>query len=301
MEKNKKKLITHDGSFHADDVFAAASLSLFLEKKGEDFEIIRTRDPKIIETGDYVFDVGGIYNAEKNKFDHHQIAGAGKRERGIEYSSFGLVWKKFGEEICGSKKIMEIIDSKLVVSIDANDNGIDLYKSNFENISLYMIDDVISIFSPTALENMDQDIQFSRALVWAKEILEREIKKASDQIEIIKIIQNFYKNSNDKRLIVIDTPKVSRYDIWYALQDFLEPLFIVYNVTDGWRIVIMKSDPNSFQSRKDFPKDWAGLREKELQEITGVTDAVFCHRKLFLAGAKSKEGAIKLAELALSV
>src|SRR3990167_1327152 len=96
-----KKLITHDGSFHSDDVFAAAALSLYLKKKGEAFKIIRGRDERIIKNGDYVFDLGGIYDEKSNRFDHHQIGGAGKRENGLEYSSFGLVWKKFGKKIAG--------------------------------------------------------------------------------------------------------------------------------------------------------------------------------------------------------
>src|SRR3989344_2504806 len=103
MENLTKKLITHNGSFHTDDIFAAATLSVLLERKGETYEIIRTRDEEIIKTGDYVFDVGGIYDKEKNRFDHHQVGGAGKSESGIEYSSFGLVWEKFGEEFCNSK------------------------------------------------------------------------------------------------------------------------------------------------------------------------------------------------------
>ena len=79
METNNKKLITHNGSFHADDIFACATLSLMLEKAGEKFEVIRTRDEEIIKTGDYVFDVGGIYDENLNRFDHHQTGGAGIR------------------------------------------------------------------------------------------------------------------------------------------------------------------------------------------------------------------------------
>ena len=76
MRKLKKKLIelvTHDGSFHTDDIFACATLSILLENKKEKFKIIRTRNQKIIDSGDYVFDVGVIYNEKLNKFDHHQI------------------------------------------------------------------------------------------------------------------------------------------------------------------------------------------------------------------------------------
>jgi len=297
---SKKIIITHSGSFHADDVFACASLSVLLEKKKQPFKIIRTRDKEIIKKGDYIFDIGEIYNADANRFDHHQPGSAGKRKNGIEYSSFGLVWKKFGEEICGSKKSAKMVDNKLVAPIDADDNGFDLIEKKHE-ISPYTIQDVLSIFKPTSLEDMDKDEQFKKALVWAKEILSREIKKANDQIEITKIIQNFYKNTEDKRLIVINEPEVSRYEIWNALQDFSEPLFVVYSVEENeWRVVAMRSDYNSFENRKNFPKAWAGLRDEELQKVSGVSDATFCHRGLFLVGVKSKEGAIALAQLSLN-
>lgn len=294
-----KKLITHNGSLHADDIFAAATLSIYFENKGEEFEIIRTRDEEIIKTGDYVFDIGGMYNAEQNRFDHHQSGGAGSRENGIEYSSFGLVWKKFGIELCGSQKVVDAIDQKLVSSVDANDNGINLYKNNFENVLPYTINDVLSIFSGTALEDMDKDKQFLEALAWAKKILQREIKKNNDQIKITKIIQDFYKNSLDKRVVVIDKPKVSRYEIYEALQDFAEPLFVVYGDNEDWGVVAMRKEINSFKNRKDLPKSWAGLRDQELKKITGVSDSIFCHRNLFLAVAKTKEGAIKLAQIAV--
>src|SRR3989344_6430775 len=99
-----KKLITHNGSFHADDIFAAATFILYLERTNNDFsaqggpalgwEIIRTRDEEIIKSGDYVFDVGGVYDEVENRFDHHQKGGAGQRppppEGGaVGYASFG--------------------------------------------------------------------------------------------------------------------------------------------------------------------------------------------------------------------
>jgi uncharacterized UPF0160 family protein len=61
----------------------------------------------------------------------------------------------------------------------------------------------------------------------------------------------------------------------------------------------MRKEKKSFINRKDLPFSWSGLRDEEFQKVTGVSDAVFCHRALFLAVAKSKEGAIKLAQLAL--
>ena len=297
MKKNK--LITHNGSFHADDIFAAAALSLYLEKKGEDFEIIRTRDQEIIKSGDYVFDVGGVYDPEQNKFDHHQKGGAGRRDNGIEYAAFGLVWNKFGLDVSGDEKVFDIIDKKLVTSIDAFDNGFDLYKSNFKDVAPYTIGDVLSIFSKTALEDFNKDQQFFKALVWAKEILSREIKRNSDEIKIAKIIQDFYKNSSDKRIVIISAPKVSRYEVWDALQEFPEVLFAVYGDNDDWAAVAMKTEKSVFKNRKDFPQAWGGLTNDEFRKVTGVADSIFCHRSLFLVGAKTMEGAIKLAQIAV--
>ena len=87
-----KKIVTHNSTFHADDVFAVATL-LIIEP---DAEVIRTRDENIISSADYVVDVGQIYDKDKKRFDHHQLGGAGKRDDGIEYASFGLVWKEYG-------------------------------------------------------------------------------------------------------------------------------------------------------------------------------------------------------------
>lgn len=300
MMKINNKIVTHNNSFHADDIFACASFALLFEKRDETFEVTRTRDMNIINSADYVFDVGGIYDEAANRFDHHQVGGAGKHiSNGIEYSSFGLVWKKFGEEVAGNKVVAGFIEQKLVLPVDANDNGVDLYKPNFENISPYKINDVFAIFAPTALEDFNKDEQFLKAVVLAKEILGREIKKANDEIEVRKIIQGFYEKSEDKRLTVVDAPRVSRYEIWSALEDFNAPLFAVYGDGDDWSVVAMRREMNSHANRKDLPSVWAGLKDEELQKVTGVPDAIFCHRGLFLAGAKSKEGAIKLAQIAL--
>ena len=43
-----------------------------------------------------------------------------------------------------------------------------------------------------------------------------------------------------------------------------------------------------------------GLPADKLAEASGVADAVFCHNGRFICGAKSREGAVRLAEAALA-
>lgn len=292
-----KKLVTHSGSFHSDDIFATAALSIVLEKRGEQFEVIRTRDEEIIKTADYVYDVGGVYDETTNRFDHHQIGGAGKDENGIEYSSFGLVWKKFGPDICGNEKIANSVRHRLVAPIDGPDNGMDIYKPVFQNISPYTIQSYFFSVQPAWNED-DSNIDkiFLECVKFAKTILEREIVLARGLFEAEEKVLAIHKNTEDKRILVLD----SHYPFDSIMHKIPESLFIIYPRSDTtWGIRAIRQSPDSFENRKNLPASWAGQREEELQKVTGVSDAVFCHRALFLAVAKSKEGAIKLAQIAV--
>ena len=56
----------------------------------------------------------------------------------------------------------------------------------------------------------------------------------------------------------------------------------------------------SFENRKSLPSKWRGLKDKELQDATGVKTARFCHNAGFICSADSKEGALELAAMANS-
>lgn len=293
----KKKIVvaTHSGAFHPDDVFAVALLSILY--KGN-IKIIRTRDAEVISKADFVVDVGLEYNPEKNRFDHHQEGGAGKRENGIPYSTFGILWKEYGEKICGSKRIADILDKKIVEVIDADDAGVDLYKPLIDGLYPITITDIIYSLGITWKEPTSEiDGFFLKAVDFAGKILSREIKTSQDKIEAEGLVEEVYKNSKDKRIIIFSEKYLPK----GFLTDYPEPIFTVYKEKDGsrWRVTAIRVSAKSFESRKRFPESWAGKSGKELVEITGVDDAVFCHNTRVFAGAETKEGAIKLAKLAV--
>ncbi len=291
--QKKITCITHNGIFHTDDVFSAALLQIVFGKR---VTFVRTRDEKLIQEAEYVFDVGGIYNVEKNRYDHHQIGGAGKRENGIPYASFGLLWKKFGEEVCGGKQVAGVLDEKLVTPIDALDNGVEISAQVLSGVSSYSLNDVISSFRPTWKENEDTlDARFLDAVSLAKTLLLREIKKTQDKVEALSFVEKVYSASEDKRLIIFDT----KYPWADVIKKYSEPQYVVYPNGDKWHVSTVGLGETGFQNRKDFPKAWAGKRDAELAAVTGVPDAIFCHNGLFLAVARSREGALALAELAL--
>ncbi|MES2315454.1 MAG: MYG1 family protein [Patescibacteria group bacterium] len=292
------KLVTHDGSFHTDDVFAAAALSIMFEKEGIEFEIIRTRDEEIIKSADYVFDVGGIYDEGTNRFDHHQVGGAGIHKGEIGFSSFGLVWKKFGVKISGSDKSAQFLDNKLALPIDAWDNGYDLVQNNLPDTSPVYIQHLFFAMQPTwREEDLNIDEMFFKSVAIAKEFLNREIIQANDALLAEEAVMDAYNNTKDKRIIVLE----KNYPAQHVLQEFPEPLFVIYprRTNNYWGVKAMREDPKTFKNKKNLPVTWGSLKDEELQKVTGVPDAVFCHKGLFLAVAKTKEGAIKLAGVAL--
>ena len=291
-KKNEKKiLVTHNGTFHADDIFATATLSILLDGN---IEVTRTRDEDLIKNADFVYDVGGIFDATTNRFDHHQIGGAGKRENGVPYAAFGLVWKTYGEEICGSKVIADNIDEGLVQAIDSEDNGMKTYTIDGEGRP-YVIQSIVNAFRPSWEEGEEYDKPFFKLVDFFKDFIIRKIKKEKDRLEAESFIQKAYIEAKDKRLIVLD----DQYPWRKTYMEYSEPLYVIVPKLEKWNVYCVQKEENSFENRKDLPASWAGLRDEELAKVTGVSDAIFCHNGRFLAVAKSKKGAIELAEKAL--
>ena len=178
--------ITHSGTFHADDVFATAFLELYLN----DIKIFRTNmiNSEEIDKNVLVYDVG------RGIFDHHQI-GALKRENGITYSSFGLLFKEFGKKYLEKINIKDIdevfngIDKDLIEGIDADDNG------QFPKIeAIYKVktlSNIIKLFNPSFNANEDENTQFLKAINFAKSILEEEILHINGKVIANKKIINF--------------------------------------------------------------------------------------------------------------
>jgi len=286
---NNKTIVTHNGSFHADDVFSVAALKTIFPS----FKLIRSRDLELIRKADIVIDVGGEYDADAGRFDHHQRGGAGERENGIPYSSFGLIWQKYGVAICqDDQDVANLVDTELVSKIDALDCG---YVEGVHNgISLSQ---TIGMFNPTWQEDNDFDRCFDEAVDFAIRILSRFIVSAKSDINAQEIVAKAVENSADPRVIVLE-----KYTPWKEVVHTLskQALFVIYPSESGkWIIHTVPAELGSFEDRQPLPKEWAGLSDQALQDVTGVDDAMFCHNNLFIAGAASFASINKMAVIAL--
>ncbi len=289
-----KTIVTHSGIFHADDVFAVATALLVYP----DAEIVRSRDPEVIKKGDIIIDVGGIYDPIFLRFDHHQHSGGGVRGNGIPYASFGLVWKEFGKWIT-SNEAAEIIDEKLVMPIDAPDNSVSIYNHVFENVKPYTITDFIYSFLSYEEEGEEYLYNvFKKIVRVAKKTLIREIAKAEERVQGMVRVRTILEGLVDRRLVVLEE-QLPWEKVLIAAP---EPLFVVYPRREGnWAAKAIPTIMSGFERRKFFPEAWAGKEGLELAEISGVNDAMYCHRGRFFATARTKDGAAALARKAIEI
>jgi uncharacterized UPF0160 family protein len=290
-------IATHDGSFHADEVFAIAALMLL----GEPVEVLRTRDRDMLAGADLRVDVGFRYDPATGDFDHHQREFDGIRANGIRYASFGLIWREFGVRVChDDPEVADAVDASLVQGVDANDTGQQVTESLVDGVYPLTVNGVVGGFNGRWDETLTPEqerLRFDEAVDLARGILAREVLSAASGQRSARIVQEAIAAAIDPRLIELPVNAPWKQVLVPAAPD---ALFIVYPKRQGFGLEAVPRELGSFENRRDLPEAWAGLEGADLVAATGVPDALFCHVKRFLVVASSHEGIEQLARLALA-
>lgn len=287
---------THSGSFHADDVLAAAALRLAKPS----VTILRSRDVEQLNAADILFDVGRVFNPATCRFDHHQLEYAEARENGIPYSSFGLVWNELGASLCDSAAAANRVDIALVQGVDAIDCGVTLSKEPMP-VKMMSISAVLGSFNPgwqdgTSAEALNE--AFEQAINVAKAVLLNAIREANG-FEKAKAVVGQGTLLENGRLLMLKhgvpwketVLESSKYD---------QLLYVIYpDAQAKWHVSCVPDKSGSFSNRKSLPAAWAGLDGEELDKVTGIKGCVFCHRARFVGGHTTQEGAVEMVRLAL--
>lgn len=288
------KVATHDGSFHADDVFAVATLRLAF---GGDVEVVRTRDPERLAEADIRVDVGMRFDPTSGDFDHHQRGGAGERRNGVRYASFGLVWNYYGPRVCGSRDVAFRVDHILVQGIDALDNGQTITRSLLsDGTSEISMGALIGAFNPAWDEERSEDEAFAEAVEFAVGILEREIASCKALLRAEREVRRCLDEQKGSPVLVLERNMPWRRVV---VEEAPWVRYVLYPKSDGWGVQAVPQRMGEFENRLDLPSEWAGLTGEELARASGVPDAFFCHTARFFAVCRSREGALALAEAAL--
>lgn len=289
-------VVTHPGSFHADDVFALAVLRLALG----DVDLERTRNEDRIAAADIRVDVGGRSDPATGDFDHHQRGGAGVRSNGIRLASFGLVWRAHGEALAGDAAAAASVDERLVQGVDANDTGQTIAAPLIGDVRSMTVSGVIAAMNADwdqTLEPAVEDARFEEAVALAAGILRREIAGAKAFRRAQNLVQAAIDRATDPRIVELDRNMPWREAVVTGAP---EALFVVYPKSEGWALQAVPKELGAFANRRSLPTAWAGHTGADLAALTGVPDAVFAHTAGFYASAGSREGILALARQALA-
>ncbi|CCE89487.1 Myg1p TDEL_0A01550 [Torulaspora delbrueckii] len=326
LDNMVKQICTHSGSFHADEALAVYMLRLLPEFK--DAKILRSRVPTDWDQSDIVVDVSGKYDGVKF-FDHHQreFFETFDGEHKTKLSSAGLVYKHFGRDIIKSilggpsKDDVEILYLKVykqfIEALDANDNGISKFDAEEANIKPKFSDTAITI--PGIISGMNPnwnddcsaekfDEQFFKAssfiggvfvnLVdgygksWlpAKELVQEAVKNRKNVDKSGKII--ILKQFCPWKEHLFEVEKQ------LGIKDEIE--FVLFeDSSKTWRVSTVPISASSYKFRKGLPEPFRGLRDEELSKKSGIPDCVFIHAAGFIGGTKTKDGALKMAQMSL--
>lgn len=339
MENASGKTIgTHSGVFHADDAMGCMLLREFTGKyRGA--SVVRSRDSEVLNKLDIVIDVGGVYDHNTARYDHHQkgFNETFNEKSDIKLSASGLVYKHYGKEVI-ENAIHHLVDSGVVpatvkpkvtqeaieeiyhdlyrtffVTLDAIDNGIDRYPKEVKpRFEFYKTDLACRVgrlnpgwWDDPKPETFTQN--FERAMAICKEEFLDKLKGdvMGSLASRVYVEEAFTKGSHlDERVIVLPRScfwKESLYKVEEQLGRVGKTLFVIYPDTsgEGFRIQTVSVTASSFEFRKGLKEEWRGLERAALAEKSGIHDIVFCHHSGFIGGARSLENCLLMARLSL--
>ena len=286
-------VVVHGGPCHADEVYAIVVLERIY---GKVYVLRCFKVPEKIGENVIICDIG------YGKYDHHQPGGNGERENGVPYAAAGLIWKDFGMEAlkdtCNPEFIWKAIDKNLVQGIDAIDNG-KMPKADYPAQAM-TFSKMVSMRNPTWDSSKTTDEGFIEACDFARRELDILIKSEEAKARAQGIVDEAIAKSEGHIMVLERFVPWQEYIFLSENLNAADILFVVFPSSRGgynWQCV--PDSLGSFGQRKSVPRDWNGKKDAELQEITGVETATFCHPNGFIGGAETFEGAYALARLAV--
>ncbi|XP_032060702.1 UPF0160 protein MYG1, mitochondrial [Aythya fuligula] len=319
---------THDGTFHCDEVLACCLLRLL--PRYRDAEVVRTRDPERLAECDVVVDVGGEYDPERHRYDHHQRSFAlsmhslqPSKPWTTKLSSAGLVYHHFGAQILANllgqpedgpvvTALYDKLYENFVEEIDAVDNGVAQTDGEPRYALTTHLSARVGRLNPR-WNDPEQDTEegFKRALeLVGGEFLDRLDYYHRAWLPARALVEEAIRRrfEVDASGAVLELPQggCPWKEHLFSLEKELElptPLQLVLfpDRSGQWRVQSVPVGPNTFQSRLPLPEPWRGFREEELSQLAAIPGCVFVHASGFIGGNRTRDGALQMARRTLAL
>uniref|UniRef100_A0A915B2C2 Regulator of microtubule dynamics protein 1 n=1 Tax=Parascaris univalens TaxID=6257 RepID=A0A915B2C2_PARUN len=321
---------THNGKFHCDEVLACFMLKSL--PQFTHYDIIRTRDPSALSNCSIVVDVGGVYDHEKLRYDHHQrdfndtMKTLNVLDFETKLSSAGLIYAHYGRRVIAEllklrddstevnilyKKVYEAF----VEAVDAIDNGI----PQFDGIPRYHLGGTLS----NRVGNLnpawnDEDIDVEKRFHEAMKLVGAEFLDRLRYFHrswlparelVAECVENRFDIDKSGQILALDKGGVPWKEHFFTLEKEHNLLnaqitYIVFadTTSDDWRVQAIPLDEKAtFENRLPLPETWRGYRNGELSKLTGIPNCVFTHMTGFIGGNRTRDGAVEMARRSLQI
>lgn len=255
-------LYVHAGKFHADDVLTAALCQLAFGNC-EVKRVMEVTSEMRNDESAIIADIG------YGKYDHHQ-PDCERRSDGTPYAACGLVFRDIWQYLFPNEYFARRFMVQYIRPIELHDNGI---KQNPLSIA-------INSYVPlkdSSPENMDAC--FLKAVEFMKSVVRNEVERVYAQESAFTLIMEYYENSSDKNIVVLDKyiPAIER-----LIPTQAKYLLFPSN-RGGWNLQTVPKAVGEYGNKEDLPVEW--IKEKP-------QGCSFVHKDLFLAAFDSKEEAL---------
>ena len=256
-----KKLVTHHGKFHADDVFSTAWLKIIYK----DVQIIRINRDEIYKYKNnaeyFMYDIGN------GKYDHHSKECKEYRPNGNPYAAFGKIVRDTYKLVGFDKKTYLLFDNLFVSPIDTVDN-------NGPNAAISQHSDIVRAMNQEDLYGATQENAFLKAVEYAEFVLNVMINKFLADKELERKTKEIALQNKGKDIVILDK--------FYPTNPFKKfgSKFIIYPDFDHWN---------------------CNATDQENLRITNKTldNLIFRHETGSFATFRTKDSAIRAAKLSL--
>ena len=296
QNKTAVSIGTHDGKFHTDELVAIALIAHCFGHQCK-FQVIRSRDPKILEQCDIVLDVG--YKNHGKYFDHHG-RDFNELHPGTKFklAATGIVWydlkdiiidmmglKMFNQPV--REMAEELVFKRFILPTDADDNG--QFAARPSGPQQINLPEIVNSFNITVLKTDDPLIHFNQCLELVRTIMYHKFLEISRQATENNRIQTALLSApiEDRRaglFVLLDQgPWITVVlNNWDDAADFKLCIF-PGDMPNQWKI---QTFPGSRYERRvqrcPAPSWMKGYQKNSVKRLTEEFDVIFVHSDGFI-------------------
>ena len=248
-----------------------------------------------------------MFDAERGIFDHHQRPNP-LRQDGQPYSSFGLIWAHYGRDYLMSfnvpsrdvDAIHASFDRGFVLPVDLIDNGAVNPSDAGPIFASLILPVLLETLKPVFDDRKDgaDDRAFAAALPVARAFIEASIQRKAANLRAEALVSDAIEKAGTSAVLELPMGMPFRAGVEKAGADHF--LFVVHPRGSDWALTTIRTKDGTFENRADLPAAWAGLKDGDLETVSGVEGAKFCHNGRFIAVASSRDAVLRMADLAVT-